>query len=170
MSRTRHDGNHEAVRLLFELFSQRVLAAAFFVVRDEALAEDVMQETFVTAMQKLDQLKDPDKAGAWLTRIAVNKAHSLLRRNRRVVPLGAWAAPAEDAGEDLLREEERAQLHRALAALNEDHQLVLYLKYFQEMSVKNIAGVLEIPEGTVKSRLRRARELVNNYFSRRGGV
>lgn len=57
----------EKVRVLFELYAEKVRAAAYFVVYDNDVAEDVVQITFVTAMEKLDQLQDPDKIEAWLT-------------------------------------------------------------------------------------------------------
>ncbi|MBE0467418.1 MAG: RNA polymerase sigma factor [Candidatus Desulforudis sp.] len=170
MTNVHHPDNHEAIRLLFELFAQRVLAAAYYVVRDQVLAEDIMQETFATAMQKLDQLRDPDKAGAWLCRIAVNKAHTQMRKKNKTVPINMPLVIPDDTGETLLLREETEQLHRALDALNQDYKLVVYLRYYREMSVKKIAEVLEIPEGTVKSRLRRARELVGGYYRRKVGV
>lgn len=161
---------HEAVKLLFELFAPRVLTAALFVLRDKDLAEDVVQETFVTAMDKLHQLKDRDKAGAWLTRIAINKAHNELRRKKKeALPPAAPAADSNGVDESMLVQEEAELVQRALDTLNEEHQLVVYLMYYQEMSVKGIAEVLEIPEGTVKSRLRKARALVWGFYRRQNG-
>lgn len=159
-----------AVGVLFELFAPKVLGAAYHVVRDRALAEDVMQDTFITALDRLDQLKDSNKVGAWLTRIAINKAYTELRRNKKVVPISEFAATESDAAEILLLKEEREHLHRAFDRLQPDYQSVLYLKYGREMRVKEIAQVLKIPEGTVKSRLRRARDLVGTEYLRNAGI
>lgn len=159
--------NHEAVRLLFELFAPKVLAAAFFVIRDRELAEDIMQDTFLTAMHKLHQLHDREKAGAWLTRIAINKAHSEMRKKNRATVADPCVAVPDDTDQALLIEEDAKRLHQAMEQLNADHKLVLHMKYFEELSVKTIAETLELPEGTVKTRLRRARELVGTYYGRK---
>ncbi|MBU4533727.1 MAG: RNA polymerase sigma factor [Firmicutes bacterium] len=120
--------NHEAVRLLFELFAPKVLAAAFFVIRDRELAEDIMQDTFLTAMHKLHQLHDREKAGAWLTRIAINKAHSEMRKKNRATVADPCVAVPDDTDQALLIEEDAKRLHQAMEQLNADHKLVLHMK------------------------------------------
>ncbi|MEW6772194.1 MAG: sigma factor, partial [Bacillota bacterium] len=74
------------LKFFFELFAQRVFQAAYFILRDRVLAEDVMQETFLVAVEKLGDLRDPAKIEIWLTRIAVNKAlNERRKRTTRVL-------------------------------------------------------------------------------------
>ncbi|WP_334109758.1 RNA polymerase sigma factor [Thermodesulfitimonas autotrophica] len=105
------------VKLLFERFAQRVFETAYFVLRDRTLAEDVVQETFLTAMTKLGNLRDPLKVEAWLVRVTVNKARSELRKRKRSSPCLSPPAFASLTEEALLVSEEKMRLQAALEAL-----------------------------------------------------
>ncbi|MBO8129824.1 MAG: sigma-70 family RNA polymerase sigma factor [Peptococcaceae bacterium] len=160
----KHQANKkkEALALLFEWFGKRVYRAANYILKDPHLAEEVTQDTLLDAYHNLSQLRDIQKVEAWLVRIATNKACDVLRSRKRLffqeeVP----QAISKDTPEgNLIREEERQQVEEAILALPKDHQAVIFLKYYSELTTKQIAEALEIPEGTVKSRLRKARSLI----------
>jgi len=155
------------LKLLFELFAQRVFQAAYFVVRDRTLAEDVMQATFLVAMEKLGHLRDPAKIEIWLTRIAINKAlNELKKRNTRVIFKNIPTTVGDPTEEIVLAEEEKEHLHKAIEELPADCQVIVYLKYFRDMTTKQIAYGLSIPEGTVKSRLRKAYDLIRQKLTK----
>jgi len=168
-----HSTKEKVILDLFRTFAQDVLAVAYYVVQDHALAEDIVQETFLTAMDKLHQLKDLNKAGGWLKRIAINKAYSEMRKRQRQrtfpqpVP---WVADDSSAEDTLIAKEEALLVCKALDRLSGEHQIVLFLKYFRGLTVKEIAAALNAPEGTVKSRLQRSRELFYRHYHRKAGV
>jgi len=155
------DGNE--IKSLFERFTQRVFEAAYFILRDRTMAEDVMQETFLTAMTKLRNPQDPLKIEAWLIRVAMNKARSELRRRNKKIPL-LFPVVANLTEEDLITEEEKKYVQVTVEALPVKHQLVLFLMYYRNMTTKQIAQALGLPEGTVKSRLRRAYKLMKPWL------
>ncbi|MDI6908156.1 MAG: sigma-70 family RNA polymerase sigma factor [Thermoanaerobacterales bacterium] len=156
---------------LFRTFAQNILAVAYYVVQDHALAEDIVQETFLTAMDKLYQLNDLNKAGGWLKRIAINKAYSEMRKRQRTFPQPVpWVTDDSSVEDTLIAKEEALLVCEALDRLSGEHQMVLFLKYFRGLTVKEIAAALNAPEATVKSRLQRSRELFYRHYHRKAGV
>jgi RNA polymerase sigma-70 factor (ECF subfamily) len=123
------------------------------ILLDDRDAEDAVQEASIAAWRRAGSLRDPASFGAWFDRILVNVCRDQLRRRRRAVPVVAPAIEVEvvaeppDTGTD-------AELDRAIAALDIDHRVVLVMRYWQDLTVDDIAGRLGIPAGTVKSRLR----------------
>lgn len=164
------DTTRQRVQVLFELFANKVREAAYFVVRDNNLAEDIMQETFLVAIQKLDQLQDPDKVEAWLARIAINKAKNTFRGKVKAEALSKDLPTPDTMDEALCQDAERALLSDAISHLSDDHQIVIYLKYVRGFTSNQVAQALDLPEGTVKSRLHRARETMRNYCTAKEGI
>jgi len=143
----------------------RELAAAYrtasLLLRDPAEAEDATQDALERAWQRWDQLRDPDRAGAWFGRILVNTCRDRMRAPRRspVRWIGEPAAP--DATADLA---ERDAMGRALADMNPDQRIALVLRYFLDLPVEEIAERTGAPVGTVKSRLRLALDAVRARY------
>lgn len=156
------------IKLLFELFAQRVFQAAYFVLRDRTLAEDIMQETFLVTIEKLGQLRDPAKIEIWLIRVAINKALNELRKQntKRLLRSIPTAGRNPTTEEIVLAEEEKEHLHKAIEALPADCQVIIYLKYFRDLTTKQIAYGINIPEGTVKSRLRKAYDQIRKKLTK----
>ncbi|MEW6541336.1 MAG: RNA polymerase sigma factor [Bacillota bacterium] len=158
---------------LFNQFRETVYKSAYFVTHDHMLAEDVVQNTFLKAYDKIEQLKDPSRVESWLIRIAVNQARDELRRRRRQ----AWSseedvhlpAPREELPEfQVVAREEHAVISAAIGGLAAEYQDVILLKYQFEMTTKRIAETLNIPEGTVKTRLRKARAVLESVLRESG--
>ena len=123
----------------------------------EGAAPDVVQDVFVSAWRELPKLREPGRFPAWLQRIAVNRSRSTLRSHSRVrevdVALMENALPAADFRPDV---EARALLMPALLALPFDQRSVVALHYAGGLTLADTARILEIPGGTVKSRLNAA--------------
>ena len=139
-----------------------VYRLSFAILADEADARDAAQETFVTAWRGIGKLRDPDRFDAWLQRVAVNAArmtHRARRRRRvREIPssrvtavegLRATASPAEADG---------ATLDSAMRRLAMEQRSILVLHHLEGRSMVELAEILQIPAGTVKSRLHTARQ------------
>ena len=165
----------QALEELFELFRDPVYKAAFFITRDRMLAEDVVQETFLKAYDKIEQLQDPSRVESWLIRIAMNKARDeLRRRQRQPASLDGGPEPSADAEElpeaHLLAREQHLLINAAIDQLNPEYQDVIFLKYYRDYTTKRIAEVLQVPEGTVKTRLRKARSLIASALRETGMI
>ena len=154
-------GDAGAFRELVAATSERLYRLAFHLMRDRDEAEDVVQETFIRAWQRRSDLRDPSAVMPWLSRIARNAARDRLRwwrrRPERARAEAESAAPAAPADQALIGEERAAEVRRALDVLSEKHRVILLLREVEDMSYEQIAELLDLPVGTVESRLHRAR-------------
>lgn len=147
-------GSSEALTAIYELHWERAHRAAFLVLGDGAAAEDIAQDAFLAALDALDRFDRRRSFGPWLHRIVVNRALDWARRES----LRRSAADPERAaggGEDR-PPEVGDETMAALAELPADHRAVVVLRYLLDYRPGEIAGMLELPRGTVNSRLRRA--------------
>jgi RNA polymerase sigma-70 factor (ECF subfamily) len=145
-------GSAEDFEALFAAHWPRAYRAAWLVVHDAAAAEDIAQEAFIAALGALDRFDRRRPFGPWLSRIVINRAidHARSRRLRAVPTAGLGAAAAPDPGawsDDVVR---------ALAALPVDQRAVVVMRHVLEYTPGEIACALDLPRGTVNSRLRRA--------------
>ncbi len=158
-------GDEDAFAAIVRLHQRTIYGVAWGLTRNAADADDLSQETFVRAWRALGRFRVGEPLRPWLTRIAVNLAYSLFRRRKRrpetaIEPLEEagmqWAATDDPVAEAEGREQS-ARLNAALAGLSEDHRTILVLRVVQDLSYEEIAKTLEVPAGTVMSRLSRAR-------------
>jgi RNA polymerase sigma-70 factor, ECF subfamily len=145
-------GSSDALEELFRRHWRRAHRAAYLVVHDSTAAEDIAQEAFLSAIRALDRFDRRRPFGPWLHRIAVNRAIDFARaralRPENELPR---AAEAEARPRDAISDE----LMSALAGLDPEHRAVVVLRYVLEYTPGEIARMLELPRGTVNSRLRR---------------
>ena len=135
----------------------RAYRAAYLVVHDQAAAEDIAQEAFLAAIRTLHRFDLRRPFGPWLHRIVVNRAIDWtrarsLRRELGDDALTTVAAAPERAG---ARQSFSEDIRAALASVSPEHRAVIVLRYLLEYTPGEIAGLLELPRGTVNSRLRR---------------
>jgi len=146
-------GSVSDLEALFRAHWPRAFRAAFLVTRDAAAAEDIAQEAFLAAVRSLERFDRTRPFGPWLHRIVVNRAidWARARRLRAEVELSDEAVAHDTAN---LGEPER--LAAAIAALPVEQRAVIVLRHLLEYTPGEIAELLEVPRGTVNSRLRRA--------------
>lgn len=171
-------GQRDAFRELIELTAPRIYRLALRVLGDPDEADDVVQETYIRAWGRLDELRDPAAAMGWLARVARNAARDRLRwwkRRRREsldeagAPLARMVAMADSAplaDEALAAAQTGAAVARAVAALPDKHRVVLLLREADGMSYEEIAESLGVAVGTVESRLHRARAALARKLER----
>jgi len=153
-------GDTHAFDLLVERYQDRVYDLAYRITGHHADAQDAAQEAFVKAYRSLRTFRGDASFSTWLHRIAVNAALDAVRRRPPASPaplegVGVSLDPLADQAE---RVEARERIHRAIAALPLEQRVVVTLRDVQGWSYEEIAVIVEIPVGTVRSRLARGRE------------
>lgn len=156
--RRAREGDREAIGVLYGRFRDRMVALAFGVLRDRESAEDAAQEVLLRAFEKMPPLQSEGEFTAWLYRLALNLCLDRKRAlDRRAHLLQRAPEPPTLAPDHARQVETRLALERALDELDEPLRLVLMLREWHELSYDEIAAVLRLPLGTVKSRLNAAR-------------
>lgn len=151
------NGDQQAFAALATMAYPRLHQVAFRILRDRPAAEDATQQAVLSMWRDLPQLREPSRFEAWSYRLLVNACNSEFRRRKRALPLVGRATPTEAiAPDDFGRLFDRDQLERAFATLTVDHRVVLVLRYYLDLSIKTIAETLDVPMGTVDSRIHRA--------------
>ncbi len=160
-------GRRDAFGELVTRYQTRLYNAALRLVQSPDDAADVVQDAFLSAYQAIHTFKGDAEFFTWLYRIAFNTAISLKRKNRPAVSLGDHAGetgidpddPSEyvKPGAALERSEDERQLNEAIARLSPEHREVLLLKDIEGLKYEDIAELLGVPIGTIRSRLHRAR-------------
>jgi RNA polymerase sigma-70 factor (ECF subfamily) len=164
-------GSASDLEALFRAHWPRAYRAAYLVVHDAAGAEDVAQEAFLAAVRALDRFDSRRPFGPWLHRIVVNRAIDWARARALRREVGAEeavaAAPARESADVAARPSE--DVLEALASLTPDHRAVIVLRYLLEYSPGEISRILELPRGTVNSRLRRGLDSLQGLVAEEEG-
>lgn len=175
-------GDHAAFRLLMRRHNQAMFRAARSILRDEAEAEDAVQEAYLQAFRRIGDFRGESKLSTWLVRIGVNEALGRLRRRRRtaaVISLEGdrpveWeaametthGAQAEEPEHEAMRAQTRRLLEAKIDRLPDAFRTVFVLRALEETSVEDAAAILGIAEATVRTRYFRARALLRDSLSR----
>ena len=146
-------GDTDAFGELVTEHQNRVFSLALRMVGNEEDCADAAQQAILRAWERLDTLRQPQYFRTWLTRILINECKGILRQRGRQAPYDQAAAEAIPAP----AEEDHSDLYAALGALEEKYRLPVVMYYWEGFKTREIASLLRLPEGTVKSRLRTAR-------------
>lgn len=168
-------GEPEAFGQLVQKYQDRLYNTLVRVCGDAEEARDVAQDAFVQAFVKLETFRGGSAFYTWLYRIAFNQAISRRRRRKPTASLdeardAAGSEPCDDGPApeaNLDREERAAMVQTALAALSEEHRSVLVLREIDGADYESISEILDVPVGTVRSRLHRARIQLKEELERR---
>jgi RNA polymerase sigma-70 factor (ECF subfamily) len=160
--RNAQSGDREAFCELVRRYRTLAVSVVYRMCGDAMLAEDAAQTAFLRAWEKLGSFRPESSFRAWLLRIAVNAAVDALRRQKPEADLQtAGGQPASELVEEIVEENEQSRIVRqAVLALPEASRAVLVLKEYQACSYREISEVLDIPMGTVMSRLHYARSIL----------
>lgn len=158
-------GQNDAFSALFERYKNYVYRVALLVLRNGSEAEEAVQDTFIDVLRGLPRYRvhGPARFETWLYRVTVNRCYARQRRSQPPAAawdeLGEWLASGEGQGDPeaaLQRREARRALWHRVDRLSDEHRLVVLLRYMFDLRYAEIAEVLGISEGTVKSRLHTA--------------
>ena len=175
-------GDEQAYEQLIQRFQTPVYNLAYRLLNDQADASDVLQEVFLKVFRNVGHFRGDSSLRTWLYRIAVNESHNrrrwLFRHRRGETGIedafddsDVREKPLMDSGETpfdfTMNREAQILLEEGLAAINPVFRAVLVLREIEEMSYDEIAGILEVSIGTVKSRIVRGREALRKYVASR---
>lgn len=127
------------------------------LLNNESDREDAVQSAIEKGWRKASSLKEEQKLKAWLVRILINECYNILRKKKREIPVAQLPEPPEAEASPDLRE--------TVLALPDELRLPIILHYMEGFSIKEIAAVLGLPQGTVLSRMNRARKQLKNIIT-----
>jgi RNA polymerase sigma-70 factor (ECF subfamily) len=163
-------GDSAAVEHFVQTYQQDVYRLALSILDDSDEAEEATQETFLAALAALDSFHGDSSLKTWLFSITVNVCRTRLQRQKRRERLTQvlngilqrMSPPSVE--ENAIQNESKETLWRAIHTMNEKHRIPIVLRYYHDLSVPEIAAILQIPEGTVHSRLNTARKLLHDVL------
>ena len=164
-------GDSRAFRELVEIFERRLLYYLRRLANNEQEAWDILQQVWIKVIRNIRSIKNPRKFKSWLYTVAHHTAADRIsalvkeRARREEIDLDEMA----DENSDFEPFENASLVHYGLSKLSVDQREILTLFFLEEFSIADNAGILKLPDGTVKSRLRRARNALRSILIREGG-
>ncbi|MGP7817340.1 sigma-70 family RNA polymerase sigma factor [Niallia sp. 01092] len=146
-------GNEKAFQELVEMEKSKLFRMAYLYVKNEEDALDIVQETICKAFISIKHLKESSYFSTWIARILINTAIDFINKTNRLVSLSDADGYIHDQN---LHMEEKLDLVEAIKRLDMHYKTVIIFRYYKDLTVKQIAEILNCPEGTVKTRLHRA--------------
>jgi len=153
------DGDAKALDKLINRWQKRLWQHAFRLTSDQQAAWDITQQSWLGIIKGLRNLHDPAKFKAWAYRITTNKAIDWIKESK-----GVKHTSMEEIENSLYEQKEDSGIKELLEKLDRPKKVVLILYYFEQLSVSEISLVLDIPKGTVKSRLYSARKKIKKLW------
>ncbi|RYD06139.1 hypothetical protein N752_05685 [Desulforamulus aquiferis] len=160
--------------LIFELYYKSAYQTAYFYCGDATISEEASQEAIFKAIQYIEQLRDPDKVEAWIKRITINCVNNIISKNKKIVSIEYASSiidTLDNTPEYIIDSQETKEIiNKAINNLDPVMKQVIFLYYFREMKVKDIAILTNKPEGTIKTLLHRARNNIKNSLLKEGYI
>lgn len=155
-------GNKESFGILIKNNKEYLYKMAFLYVKDEQDALEVIHETVYRAFLNIEKLKKAKFFNTWITRILINVSIDFLKRKGKNEMLDESTPIIKEKCE--ISTEEKLDLYNAIDLLNDNYKTVIIMMYFNDMKIKDISKVMETPENTVKTYLRRAKQALGEIL------
>lgn len=155
LARKAKKDNAKAYGMLIESLKEYLYKTAMLSVKNEQVALDVVSECILNGYQKIKQLDKPEYFKTWITRILFHIIADYYRSEKYTEDVDSLQIPEP---ESIVNKEEKMDLYQAIDMLSEKYRKVIILKYFDGLKISDIAYVMDIPEGSVKAYLHRAKE------------
>lgn len=155
-------GDDQAFLEIMQLYKDSLYRTAFAFLKNEHDALEAMQEITFRAYQKIHTVKEPAYMKTWLVRIMMNYCQDQLKKSKR------FSASENLQSIGFNEDTTHLEMEEAIASLSSVEQQLIFLKYFQDTKIKEIAELEKIPEGTVKSRLHKALKTLRNFLTEKG--
>ena len=155
-------GNKESFGILIKNNKEYLYKMAFLYVKDEQDALEVIHETVYRAFLNIEKLKKAKFFNTWITKILINVSIDFLKKKGKNEMLDESTPIIKEKCE--ISTEEKLDLYNAIDLLNDNYKTVIIMMYFNDMKIKDISKVMEIPENTVKTYLRRAKQALGEVL------
>ncbi|HBI6978883.1 TPA: sigma-70 family RNA polymerase sigma factor [Clostridium perfringens] len=155
-------GNKESFGILIKNNKEYLYKMAFLYVKDEQDALEVIHETVYRAFLNIEKLKKAKFFNTWITKILINVSIDFLKKKEKNEMLDESTPIKKERCE--ISTEEKLDLYNAIDLLNDNYKTVIIMMYFNDMKIKDISKVMEIPENTVKTYLRRAKQALGEIL------
>jgi len=162
-------GDERAFADIVNSVTDRFLGVAHRILRDASLAEDAVQQALLNTWRDLPDLRDPARFDGWAYRLLIRSCYMEARKRKRWHPTTIVRSIVEPAAPDLIGGIiERERLERGFGRLSLEHRAVLVLTYYMDLPSEQVAAALDIPVGTVYSRLHRAQQALRSALEADG--
>ena len=158
-------GNNSAFSILIKSYEKDLYKVAIAMTKNEDDALDCIQEAILQAYISIKDLRQDEYFKTWLIKILINKCNALLKKNKKILNLDVSITE-----NDKVEQSEKLELKDSINNLDSDSKIIVILYYYEDMSIKDISESLNIPQGTIKSRLSRARSKLKEMLSIDEGV
>ena len=155
-------GDEQTFSSLIESVKLKLYKTGMAILKNDDDTCDAIQETLMAAYQKFDTLRNKEYFTTWIIRIMINKCYDIIRKNKKVVDINQKITDITSPYYEMYCEE--SEVEQILNKIDSDLKVVAILYYYDDLSVSEIAQTLNIPEGTVKSRLSRARKSISEIY------
>lgn len=155
------DGDQDAFIRLIQTYETSLYRVAKGILKEDSICADAIQEAILKSYKSISKLKNPKYFKTWITRILINECNDILKKKHKDLSHENIES-LQDMEADV---KENCDLTEAISELDEKHRAVVTLFYYEEFSIKEISQILKISEGTVKSRLNRARLKLSSYLN-----
>lgn len=161
--------NKQAFRSLFNNHRDKVARTAYLILKDQQHVEDIVQETFLQVYIKINKLSDPALFEGWLYKITINLCFQMLRKQKKIkassldeyIDSGIDLNISDCTPEDIvIAKDTKVKMLQSIYSLPTDYTVVIILYYYNNFSVKEIADIIKESESNVKTRLFRARKML----------
>jgi len=146
-------GDQDAFAAIATDAADRLYAVAFRILRDPELARDAVQQALMHAWRDLRGLRDPERLDPWLYRLVVRACYAEVRHRRRTIGVTTLAVIRSVREQPLAQVDDHDQLDRGFRRLSPEQRTVVVLHYYLDLPLTEVAGIMGIPDGTVRSRL-----------------
>lgn len=161
------NGDKTAFSKLIEKVKYKLYKTGIAILKNDDDTCDAIQETLLKAYQSIDSLANNEFFTTWIIRILINNCYDIIRKNKKIASIDEKASNNSDSYYELYSQE--SSLENILNTIDKDLKLVTVLYYYDDLPVNKIAEILNIPEGTVKSRLSRARAKIYDILIKEEG-
>ena len=153
-------GNNLAFSILIKSYEKDLYKVAIAMTKNDDDALDCIQEAILQAYISIKDLRQDEYFKTWLIKILINKCNALLKKNKKILNLDV-----NTSKNDKVEQSDRLELKDSINNLDSDLKIIVILYYYEDMSIKDISESLNIPQGTIKSRLSRARSKLKEMLS-----
>lgn len=168
------DSMEDVQYLMYKLYYRDVYRTVYYLTKDKELSQDLTNEAYLKAYNKLETLDDINKFKQWICVIVSNLAKNHIRKHSKILFFYPMETLEDDHNtediviESMAKEEQKKKLRKCLEQLDPDAKEIITLRYYHNLTYEEVAKTLSLKKGTVKSRLKRAKDKLFKLFNSEG--